>query len=329
MCLRNVYYPLLLHSDGTRSISFKNGVRVVDRNSLANVTLKKNLFNNSFKDIGTAEVLKMVQIPCGCCRECLSDISRQWSFRIMKEAQQYSNNFFITLTYDDTHIPSNGMLDKKAISNFNKKLKVYLDRKGLDSDFRFYGVGEYGSQTARPHYHVIYFNLDIPDLKFEYLDENKNLVFSSEFIRSIWNNGHIVIGSVDIGSACYVARYCDKKKRLNKTQKKELLERGFIPEFSVMSRRPGIGSNYLFNAIDRFERGLYQDYINGKSYSMPLYFNKKIKEILEGTEALKIYEDHARVKSAVKLASQIQISDVTDLYSYLNSSDVVKINRKL
>ena len=345
MCLRNVYYPLYQDRNGNRALLFKLAYKIRNRTDYeklgeyshelelaSNFDSRDYTLNRYFekKDLFGGSLIKMVQIPCGCCRECLTEISRQWSFRILKEAEQYKENYFITFTYDEDSIPKNKMLDPNAISKFNKKLKTYLNRNNLNSDFRFYAVGEYGSQTARPHYHVIYFNLDIPDLKFELLTPEKNMVFSSKFLTDTWGQGFVTIETLDVGSACYVARYCDKKRRLTPDEKKKLEEKGIVPEFSRMSNRPGIGANYLEIASERFVQGIYQDYVQGKSYSYPLYYNKKIKDMMSGTLELKLYEEQARKKSVIKMAQQMQLSDfVEDLESYNNSIDKIKNRQKL
>lgn len=336
MCLRNVYYPLLKYKDSSgeikRKINFKKPFNMTDRDVSKDMEKAVRYFKDIYPSMENGDFMfeKMVSVPCGSCRECLTQSSRSWAFRIMKEAQQHEDNWFITFTYDDNHIPENNMLDVKAISNFNKKLKVYLNRKGLKSDFRFYAVGEYGGQTARPHYHVIYFGLDIPDLKYICKTEKGDLVFDSDFIRNVWSNGFITIEGVSVGSACYVARYCDKKKRLNKSQKEELQKKGIVPEFSRMSNRPGIGAVYLDKAEELFLNGIFNDYINGKSYSFPLYFTKKLKKMYADTPELFNYEDSALKNQYAKIARNLELSDsVGDLSQYYESQDKIKSKRGL
>lgn len=344
MCLQNQFYPLVLLKNGKRKTMFQYGIKVIDRDSfdLVNGTYKQFKFaklgvskwtvlNKMFAQNSDEieEIVKMIQVPCGCCRECLADNSKQWAFRILKEAAQYDNNYFITITYNEENIPQNKMLDKEFFTNFNKKLKTYLKRSGLNSDFRFYGVGEYGSKTARPHYHVIYFNLDIRDLKFEYIDSNHNLHFSSPFLDNVWQKGFIDIGSVDIGSACYVARYCDKKKRLTTSQRRDLESKGIVPEFSAMSRRPGIGASYYDEAFDRFINGKYYDIQKGKQFKLPLYYTKRIKESLKGTKELERYENQAKQTSSIIVAHQLELSDFIDFASYQKDRNIINSKRGL
>ena len=227
MCLRNVFYPLVKTKDDKKKVLFDCYVKIDKREDIEDLynLVKEDRFarrglsrfqylNLLYKRNDVQELVKMVQIPCGSCRECLNDISRQWAFRIMYEASQYDNNYFITFTYNDDNVGDN-RLDTLFFQKFNKKLKMYLKRRGCKTDFRFYGVGEYGSLNARKHYHCIYFNLDIPDLKYHHIDRNHQLHFESRFLNDVYNQvGFIDIAGVDIGSACYVARYCDKKRRL-------------------------------------------------------------------------------------------------------------------
>lgn len=353
MCLQNQFYPLVYLKNGKRKILFNCGVKVTDRESFEAVfntshTVKQNGVTSQYlykylKNVEYERFDKMVQVPCGCCRECLADNSKQWAFRILKEAAQYENNYFITFTYNDEFLPKDRNLDKLFFQKINKKLKKYLKEKQFKSDFRFYGVGEYGSKTARPHYHCIYFNLDLQDLKFEYIDNNHNLHFSSAFLNNVYcklvedstgkkvskSIGFIDIGSVDIGSACYVARYCDKKRRLTTSEKKELLDKGIVPEFAAMSRKPGIGASYYDEAYDRFIDGKFYDIEKGKQFKLPLYYTKKLKEILKDTPELERYEIQAKRSASITIANQLQISDLIDLNSYNNSNDVIHSKRGL
>ena len=342
MCLQNSFYPLVTLKTGKRKVMFNFGFRVTDRESFE--FIRQNTFefkmakygyssssylNKVYKSEDIERIEKMIQVPCGCCRECLADNSKQWAFRILKEAAQYENNYFVTITYNEDNIPNDRMLDKNFFTDFNKKLKTYLSRNGLKSDFRFYGVGEYGSKTARPHYHVIYFGLDLQDLKFEYIDSNHNLHFSSKLLDQVWQKGFIDIGSVDIGSACYVARYCDKKRRLTTSEKKDLLEKGIVPEFAAMSRRPGIGASYYDEAYDRFINGKYYDIEKGKQFKLPLYYTKKFKEILKDTPELDRYEKQAQLSASLTIANQLELSDLVDLDSYNKSLDSIHSKRGL
>ena len=338
-------YPLIKKKDDTQELLFDYGVNVKNREEYDYLTngiikdfkygnfasCKIKSLNNILHDSDYKEFVKMVNVPCGCCSECLKDRSRQWALRILKEAEQYENNYFITLTYNDDNLPQDRNLIKNEISQFNKKLKIYLSRQNIQSTFRCYGVGEYGSQTARPHYHVIYFNLEIPDLKFYKIGESGELYFTSEFLEKVWNKGFVVIGSVDVGSASYVARYCDKKRLLSKTERQELEKKGIVPEFSVMSRRPGIGANYLDVIENNIKNGVYTIPIKENNYSLPLYYSKKIKESLAGSSYLVDYEKNKLINQNIKIHNDLLESDIVEdleIVRYNEDKDKLKHKKK-
>lgn len=64
-----------------------------------------------------------IQVPCGCCVGCRLERSRQWAMRCMDEASLYDSNSFITLTFNDEHLPSNRSLDVATFQMFMKRLR--------------------------------------------------------------------------------------------------------------------------------------------------------------------------------------------------------------
>lgn len=170
MCVNRYMYPLAELDNGKKKVLFDFGVLIENRDfttlNFHLLELRKALkkrsnfssYNYSRSLYGVKDILRFVNVPCGRCEECNKSRARGWAFRILKEAEKYNNNFFITFTYDDEFLPMIHYNDKyinslvsDEISKFNKKLKTYLNRKNIRSDFRFYGVGEYGSKTLRPH----------------------------------------------------------------------------------------------------------------------------------------------------------------------------------
>lgn len=277
-------------------------------NNKAIQALKFPYLERYFKKHPEYRFVDFVSVPCGKCPECLNANAKDWVYRIMKEAQQWDSNYFITLTYDDEHLPNPPFLVKDEISKFNKKLKVYLEREGLPSNFRFYAVGEYGSEGYRPHYHGIYFNLTIPDLKPFGKTQSGAVNYISDFIAKVWSKGLISIGEVDEASAAYVARYCEKKRDLTDEEKRKynnfydpLTGVMFQPEFSVMSRRPGIGADALDYVKKKVDNEDYSLFIKGHAYSVPMYYRKKIDN--------QRFKDYNKVKENIFLNNALNISD--------------------
>ena len=349
MCVNLGLYPCVNLTDGKKKVLFDFGVVIENRdftslNSEA-IDWKRAVIGlspsyskmSAVKKYGIKSFDRFVNVPCGKCEQCLKSKARGWAFRILKEAEKYDNNYFVTLTYSDENLKyaplsyknniAIATLVKDEISRFNKKLKTYLSRKGLKSDFRFYAVGEYGSVSNRPHYHVIYFNLDLPDdLKF-YKYENGSIYYTSDFMTNTWSLGHVVIGSLDIGSACYVARYCDKKLNRSKSEKEIFNNFDIIPEFSVMSRHPGIGADFLNKCIENVKNGVYRLSTHSNDFSIPIYYSKKIKEALADTVYLQDYETVNNNLIKNKINRDLLLSDIlqtTDLQDYYLQEDKFK-----
>jgi len=140
--------------------------------------------------------------------------------------------------------------------------KEYNDKK-----IRYYHCGEYGEATqdndfiARPHYHAIIFNHDFKD-KVLYTVSNGHNIYNSDCLDNIWSKGFANIGTVTFESAAYCARYILKK--VNGARSAEHYTRtdyttGQIlhmePEYTTMSRRPGIGIGWL----EKYHEDIFRD----------------------------------------------------------------------
>lgn len=324
MCVNICFYPLI-HNEftGKNRILFTAPFDLFEYDQLKDIShdafIKLVHHRRKLNLQKDDTFIKLVQVPCGYCSECLRDKTTSTMFRIMKECEDHVENWFVTLTYNDENLPENHSLIKDEISRFNKKLKVYLQRKNLDSSFRFYGVGEYGSQGARPHYHVIYFGLPIPDLKFFKKNEFGDLIFTSEFLSSVWNKGFVTIGEVTPRSAAYVARYSIKKQLRTPSEKEDLLNLGFIPEFSIQSMRPGIGFNFLSKSVVNIENKVYNDYIRGQSYSLPKYYKDRLKKLVP-EEVLQTLEERSNLFRDIRL-NKILLTYGHDYYDIIHSQE--------
>ncbi|QCS36231.1 replication initiator protein [Capybara microvirus Cap1_SP_167] len=189
-----------------------------------------------------------VFLPCGRCIGCRLDRSREWALRCVHESVFHEENYFITLTYSPENLKSPSLL-KRDLQLFNKRL-----RKKLGS-FRYYACGEYGDNFKRPHYHELCFGLHIPDL-IPFSFRNGFTFFRSKSVEHCWNLGFVTIGFVSFESAAYVARYCHKKLVGKRSSEYGLL----LPEFALMSRRPGIGYQW----IETFNQDVYKS--DGSSF---------------------------------------------------------------
>lgn len=180
-------------------------------------------------------------VPCGRCIGCRIDYSRTWANRMIMELQDNPKAIFLTLTYNNVHVPiaENGRmtLNVRDVQLFFKRLRFHFPDKRI----RYYLAGEYGPKNMRPHYHAIVYGLDILDFDdLRQIGHNalSQAYYTSQELEDIWANGFILLSPVSHKTCAYVARYTMKKHYGDREHYDRL---GIKPEFSVCSRKPGIG----------------------------------------------------------------------------------------
>lgn len=218
-----------------------------------------------------------LRVPCGRCVGCRLEKSRQWAMRILHEKRLHKESCFVTLTYDDAHLPPFGTLVKRDLQLFIKRL-----RNEYGSGIRFYGCGEYGDSNKRPHYHVIIFNYSPSDKVIYKRAKRGEWLYNSDALSAIWGAGFVVIGDVSFDSAAYVARYVMKKQTGRNASYYDVQDANGevfrrLPEFALMSRRPGIGLGWY----KKYGQESYQHdsvIINGRPVRPPRYYDGKYEQ---------------------------------------------------
>lgn len=262
----------------------------------------KKYVSLSFVQHPMKAITEYIDIPCGQCIECRLAYSRDWATRMMLEAQYHESSYFLTLTYDDEHVPPSYYPDpetgeairsltlkKKDMQDFMKRLRrrlEYADKPPI----RFYGCGEYGTDTHRPHYHIIVFGLELDDLKPLKTSSLGFPYYTSQLIEDCWPQGYSMVCNVSWDTCAYVARYVTKKWT---GDFKEFYEQFNIqPEFSLMSRKPGIAKQYF----DEHKEDIYHfDEIfltlsdGGKTARPPRYYDRLFD--LENPEIMSLVKD--------------------------------------
>lgn len=262
----------------------------------------------------TGEYFEPFLIPCGKCINCRLDYARNWANRCLLESMEWKDNWFITLTYDDS---KGGLtygegdlltLVPKHFTDFMKRLRAHFSERGHDG-VRFYMCGEYGDRTLRPHYHALVFNLPLDDLKEYSRSSLGDTYYNSPTLDKLWGFGYVVIGELTVQSASYVARYVQKKAG------KSVLDyaaEGITPEYVRMSRRPGIAANYFQDNFDK----IYQDdklYLpGGKIQGVPRYCDTLAER--EGVDLTAIKAQRSERAKLVNEYTRQQVSQ--DWYRY-------------
>lgn len=230
-----------------------------------------------------------ITIPCGKCQGCRIDHSREWANRLIMEKQYSTEAYFLTLTYDNEHVPKSfyKAKDFDETGEIHESLTLRMDdvskflknlRKVYGDGIRFYACGEYGEKTHRPHYHMILFNIHLDDLQSYGMSDSFEIQ-ESPTISRIWNMGRVVIAPCNWQTCAYVTRYVTKKCTPEQRWKYEYFN--IEPERCRMSRMPGIGRQWF----DDHKEDIYRTYIivfgdecNQYEFRPPKYFDRLMAE---------------------------------------------------
>lgn len=267
---------------------------------------------------------QIVQLPCGQCVGCRIQYSREWANRCMMELQYHESSYFVTLTYDDAHVPCSYYADPNTGEAFTsltlskRDFQLFMKRlrkKFHNQKIRFFMAGEYGSNTFRPHYHAIIFGLHLDDLQLYSKSPQGFCYYNSPSLQACWSDndgnpiGYAVVAEVTWETCAYTARYVMKK--LNGKEAQFYTDFNIQPEFTLMSRKPGIARQYFDDHPDIYKK----EFINvstekgGLKFKPPRYFDKLYD--LEHPEEMQAIKDIRQ-----KLATEAQKSKLqrTSLY---------------
>lgn len=225
----------------------------------------------------------------------------------MQEERHAISAYFITLTYDTSHVPisKNGFMDcnKRDLQLFFKRLRKAhgvlskqlsalpsVRRASLSiqerdilqhagSNIKYYAVGEYGGRKYRSHYHAIIFNAAPELIQNSWIctptrvkkQKGKKRLINCTCGKHL---GEIFYGSVTGASVGYTLKYMSKVSRIPMHKNDDRQQ-----EFALMSK--GLGSCYLTKAMqawhmsDKWNR-MYVNLSDGRKIGMPRYYKNKI-----------------------------------------------------
>lgn len=287
---------------------------------------------------------KPVTIPCGQCIGCRIDRSREWANRCLMELESHpEGGYFLTLTYNDMHLPWSWYadpytgeaqpsltLDRRDVQLFIKRL-----RRATGQSLRYFGCGEYGPRTMRPHYHLIIFGLVLDDLEpLPGRSSQGYTYYRSKLVEDCWSfgmrdqyrhdvsptvyddrgrprkvtstAGYVVVGAISWETCAYTARYVTKKLTGDAAQYYDYFN--ITPPFSMMSLKPGIGADFYRPEIYEHEHIVLSTPTGGRKFRPPKYFDRMF-DIEYPEKMLEIKRD--RVRKA-ELQKQLQL-EKTDL----------------
>lgn len=172
-------------------------------------------------DLGTAKV------PCGQCMPCRVNTQRKLCTRLMLEARSHpQSSSFVTLTYSEEEVVEEDgkkVLVREHLDQALDILRKRLARREVPK-MRYFAVGEYGSETWRPHYHALIFGVEP-----EFLKQN-------ELLPAAWGKGFTLATEALPERIRYVAHYTTKKLTSPSAYGLE----GRPPEFTRRSKGLGL-----------------------------------------------------------------------------------------
>lgn len=270
---------------------------------------------------GRTDTIVRMTVNCGKCLYCQSLVKKAWIFRFQQEARVTppETQNMITLTYKDSDFmpiwPQNYDHDnppkrkspalKRAIhaQNRQKELLYYRDVGAMIKHFRkdgwskdscrFFYVGEYGSTTFRPHYHLLTWGID-PQVVYDY-----------------W---YARYGQPHIAPSVY-SRYAYVVNYLDKDEYPEIMKDNPLFTGKPQGRRmsPGIGSSYLdemtTGEIDQVLK-TGQHFVSlddGRQLPLPVYFRNKIYEKFDLPEEIRDRNTADILTNATQQASEQQL----------------------
>lgn len=252
---------------------------------------------------------RYVAYPCGKCIACRINKKREWTLRLQHESAFADSAYFITLTYDDDHLP----IDENGLNCPNvRDLQLFLKRLRKhykDYKIRYMINSEYGDNTKRVHYHGIIFNLP-PDIlnDSDLIKRKSGVSYHSKRFESFWRCGNAEIADICPERIAYCCQYFVDKSILD----------GYKPSISVMSRGYGIGkiaSEKLSEQVRFYNLKSLKSH-TGNPVSLPRYYKNKI------------YTDDERKDHFKEFVDGFSFSE-QDLIRMENSKTVDLIRRKV
>lgn len=237
-----------------------------------------------------------IEVPCGRCVVCKKRRQKEWIFRLEQEMTQWQHCAFITLTYENSHLPiydaahdcvrkgrkhpGFSTLHYPDVQKFLKNIRYALGNSSKHAKVKYFAVGEYGPNgTHRPHYHILlFYNGEHPDQLYN-------------VVREEWNQGAVTCSRATPGRIAYCAKYaCDYSIQSCPRYK---------DSFMHCSNREPIGfcwlnSRYAFKCFEKGEKSILRSFINklGQriTYRMPIprYYLRKMEMVCT-------YEDLQRI----------------------------------
>lgn len=198
---------------------------------------------------------------CGTCLVCRKRRSIELAARCVLHASLYTDNAFLTLTYDEKRESYHNDFEYADIQKFKKRFRQHIwrsEKKRID----LFNVHEYG-KNGKKHWHLVCFNHAFSNDRRIHGYSAGRPLYTSDTLSNLWDFGFSTIGDVEEASAMYTAQYMDKDFRNgNITNGKK-----------SHSKHSGLGGAY-FNKHYRQLLSLAYIPFSGRKLPLPRYFER-------------------------------------------------------
>lgn len=188
----------------------------------------------------------------------LTKYEYNWRTRLRMEFQK-RKTYFLTLTFDDDHLPSGSPQEQleevtRLLQLFWKRLRSFCEYYDIGLNFKYYVVTENGEEFGRLHCHALVF-----------ADGSNKKVLNQRTARPLfaliekcWKCGRTQIRVADEKKIKYVTKYIFKR---------------CFDKLYHSWKSQGIGRSYVTDQLCHFLRSHLQDYIHlgGKLCYLPRY----------------------------------------------------------
>lgn len=200
-------------------------------------------------------------VACNKCSHCLENRRNEWLLRLSFELRTTYLGVHCTFQFADEYLGDN-VLDKRDLQLLFKRLR----KAGLE--FSYYGIGEYGTQDRRKHYHVAFF-----------VKNPISFVNFQELILKNWPYGYVYFTHLKRRRLAYILHYHVRPKEVDGK-----------PTFAVFSK--GLGG-FMLNDTDIRDYCIRNNTIcivneKGEKQPLPRYYRKKFGYELSETQSKEV-----------------------------------------
>lgn len=255
-------------------------------------------------------------------RQLQSNVSKCRSLGVRNNSLSWYS--YIDNNFGFSHNDCVPLLYYPDVQRFIKRLRKHLSTLFKDEKVRYYAIGEYGTSSFRPHWHILLFtdSCDITKYLQESFYENRVLskpertINSSFLLDSLWQYGTNTVDKTDGKASGYISNYVVGTSVLPTILRKLAPQKTFHSIRFGCPYKPCEVRNFLSSRdFERFSHIEYVDSTDNTLQSRPLwrsYYSLFFPQFV-GINSLSDEEKYRVLTIYPKLKSWFSTDSVSDL----------------